>query len=304
MIQFVADQDVAADLRERFEKLPRNVCFIPNDFFCLNGAEDQFFGSKAKVIHIPEWIPLPALKTREYGDGQWSDKVIKERGRMLSRADEVVIFLRYNYAKYRFRQLRNMRYGSKRAQIAFVWHSRINELRNDIAEGNMALVYAMAKNANIERVEHSELVSEGSLALLRAIEKFDASRGNKFSTYACRSILKAFNRLSAKTGSYYYRFPSGLEFDSQDDNDDYSVEQESNRHEVADVHELTRVLAENRANLSVRELSIIETRYGIGRNRGRGGKTLAQMGKASGITRERIRQIEKRAILKLRAVMN
>ena len=43
-------------------------------------------------------------------------------------------------------------------------------------------------------VDFAEVVSEGNMALIRAVDKFNVERGFKFSTYACRAILKAFSR--------------------------------------------------------------------------------------------------------------
>ena len=69
----------------------------------------------------------------------------------------------------------------------------------------------MAKRTRMGDVDFGELVSEGNMALLRAVEKFDIGRGFKFSTYACRAILKAFSRIAMKTNRYRQAFPT--EFD-------------------------------------------------------------------------------------------
>ena len=49
------------------------------------------------------------------------------------------------------------------------------------------------------------------MALLRAVDKFDAGRGYKFSTYACRAILKAFSRQGMKLSKYRQRFPTDFD---------------------------------------------------------------------------------------------
>ena len=50
--------------------------------------------------------------------------------------------------------------------------------------------------------EFAEIVSEGNMALMRAVDKFSVDRGFKFSTYACRAILKAFSRTAMKSSRH------------------------------------------------------------------------------------------------------
>jgi RNA polymerase primary sigma factor len=68
------------------------------------------------------------------------------------------------------------------------------ETRSKIVTANMGLVLAMAKRSDFPGVEFTDLVSEGSMALLRAADKFDCARGFKFSTYASKWIQAAITR--------------------------------------------------------------------------------------------------------------
>ncbi|MEZ6241833.1 MAG: sigma factor [Phycisphaerales bacterium] len=77
----------------------------------------------------------------------------------------------------------------------------------------------MAKRTRMSEVDFADLVSEGNMALLRAVDKFDAGRGFKFSTYACRAILKAFSRQGMKLSKYRQRFPT--DFDPKLEESDY-----------------------------------------------------------------------------------
>jgi RNA polymerase sigma factor (sigma-70 family) len=163
----------------------------------------------------------------------------------------------------------------------------------------MALVLAMAKRTRIPNVEFSELVSEGNMALLRSVEKFDVSRGYKFSTYACRAILKGFNRLATKTGRYRQHFPT--EFDPDLERSDYDVM----KHDIQrkdSIDSLRDILATNRALLSEVERTIIMERFAIV-SRGKG-RTLAEVGKMVGLTNERVRQIQNSALGKIRAILD
>ena len=69
----------------------------------------------------------------------------------------------------------------------------------------------MAKRTRMSEVDFADLISEGNMALLRAVDKFDAARGFKFSTYACRAILKAFSRQGVKLSKYRAMFPTDFD---------------------------------------------------------------------------------------------
>src|SRR5690606_16387077 len=91
------------------------------------------------------------------------------------------------------------------------WAGRAAAARGRIVESNLPLVLAMARRAAPAGIDYSDLISEGNFALLRSVDKFDCSRGFKFSTYACRAILKSFSRVMMRNSRYRSRFP--VEFD-------------------------------------------------------------------------------------------
>src|SRR5690606_12623567 len=68
------------------------------------------------------------------------------------------------------------------------------EVKNQIVKANLRLVVSIAKRHVSASEEFFGLVSDGNMSLIRAIEKFDFSRGNKFSTYASWAIMKNFAR--------------------------------------------------------------------------------------------------------------
>jgi RNA polymerase sigma factor (sigma-70 family) len=179
-----------------------------------------------------------------------------------------------------------------------MWHRRVVQTENAIAEANMALVPAMAKRMGIPNVDFAEMVSEGNMTLLRSIEKFDASKGFKFSTYAGRSILRTLGRLARNTNRYRQRFSAEL-----DPKVGY-VDPSSIRHEcqVRDsVEAVTDILSHNRARLSPIERTVVRERFDIG---GQGkGRTLSEVGKMVGLSNERVRQIQARALGRIRAVL-
>ena len=280
--------------RKCYERIPGSVSAVWHPTFKRAGAKAEFFGPKARPIAPPQWTPFPEVPDQA---GRTAS-----RRMALTKADETQLFLRYNFARFRLGELaeKQQRRASKTRAVAMLeWYDRTEKLRSDLVAANMALVVAMAKRARIPNVEFPELISEGNMALLRAIEKFDVSRGFKFSTYACRAILKGFNRMATKAGRYYTRF--GTQYDPDLERSDY----DERRHEMQQagaVDDLREVIAKNRANLTAVERTIVVERFGLaGEPKG---KTLAEVGKIVGLSNERVRQVQKEALVKIRRVLN
>ena len=181
-----------------------------------------------------------------------------------------------------------------------LWYGRVRDTREFITQANLALVLAMARRTRISDLDFGELVSEGNMALLRAVEKFDVSRGFKFSTYACRAILKAFSRIATKASRYRRMFPT--EFDPTMEKSNY---QESRRTDVEQdaVEELQRIIGENRARLSDVERKVIQARFAVNRGQNAEAMTLEEVGRVIGVTKERARQIQNKALEKLRSAI-
>lgn len=270
-----------------------DIDYVENDLFAQRDAEAKLFGHDANEIEIPLWTTFP-----EVAEDVRSSSPRTGRRTRLSSQEEAHLFLRYNYARYRLVQLiadQRKRATLGRGKEMVVWYERAMHVRADLVRANLALVLAMAKRTRIPNVDFGEVVSEGNMALLRAVEKFDAGRGFKFSTYGCRAILKSFNRLATKTGRYRQRFPA--EYDPAMEKSDFDVK----RHEfqlAATVDALREILLGNRANLTDVERTVVMERFALA-NAGKG-KTLAEVGKLIGLTNERVRQIQTHALAKIR----
>ena len=285
--------DLSEEERRLFERIPAVVDYMDHASFGKSVTEDALFGENVAAIEVPGWCDFP--------DAPEESTLPRAKRRNLNAEDEASLFLRFNYAKYRLSGLvspRPRRLSARKVGQMVLWYRRAMKARANLVRANMALVIAMAKRTRIPNVDFGELISEGNMAMLRSVEKFDVSRGFKFSTYACRSILKSFNRLATKTGRYRQRFP--VEFDPDMETGDY----DSIRHDEQwddSVDSVREVVMENRANLSELERRIVVERFAIiSREKG---LTLAEVGKIVGLTNERVRQIQKLAIGKIRDVL-
>jgi len=223
---------------------------------------------------------------------------------ILSGEQERILFLKFNYARFRIREIQeklgNARPSLKQAREILHWHGIADQHRRQIAETNLALVLAMAKRTRMSEVDFADLVSEGNMALLRSVDKFDCGRGFKFSTYACRAILKAFSRQGMKFSRYRQRFPT--DFDPALEKSNY-LETLREQHVAESAAEVRHVVINNEADLSDVELTVIHHRFGIDSEPEKANLTLEQVGQLIGVTKERVRQIQNKALEKIREVL-
>jgi RNA polymerase sigma factor (sigma-70 family) len=153
----------------------------------------------------------------------------------------------------------------------------------------------------MSEVDFSDLVSEGNMALLRAVDKFDVARGFKFSTYACRAILKAFSRQGMKLSKYRQRFPT--DFDPKLEKSDY-LDRKREEFITDAAAEVKRIVLDNEAELSDIERTVIEHRFRLTTPEDDSkAMTLEQVGQIIGVTKERVRQIQNKALEKIRGVL-
>ena len=278
------------------EALTVNLDYVKNDLFKSASAERELFD---------EGLSIAPSSTSWYHP-MIDDELLRgsaPSSSLLSAQQERHLFLRYNYARMRAQQAATRfrtHPGKQCAREILRWYARVKETRELITQANLALVLAMAKRTRMSDVDFGELVSEGNMALLRAVEKFDAARGFKFSTYACRAILKALSRIALKTSRYRAAFPA--EYDPTMERSNY---QETRRADIEQdaVEELQRIIGDNRAQLSDVEKTVIQARFAINRGQDASALTLEEVGQVIGVTKERVRQIQNKALEKLRLTL-
>jgi RNA polymerase primary sigma factor/RNA polymerase sigma factor len=168
------------------------------------------------------------------------------------------------------------------------------KMKNQIVQANLRLVVSIAKRHVTASDDFFTLVSDGNMSLIRAAEKFDYSRGNKFSTYASWAIMKNFARTIPEEFKHRDRFRTTADelFSGQEDIRSDQLELESAQKQRE--QQIGKILS----RLDEREQQIIISRFGL--ERGHEPLTLKQVGAEMGVTKERVRQIEARAINKLR----
>ena len=278
-----------------YQSIPDHVDYVPHPEYLCPGTEKQLFGPEGPTIPVPQWRP-----SLEFQDGQDEVELPQDRPN-LSRQDEALLFRRYNCARYHMANLmekQRRRFDRGRVPQILAWYRRVLENRAALTHANMALVVAMAKRTKTNSVEFGELVSEGNMALLRAVDKFDFSRGFKFSTYACSAILKAFSRLATQAGTYHQRFPTNSEPEREPS--DELERRHADQRELA-LEDLRRVLLRNRAGLTDVEQTVLGARFGVvGHGRV---QTLHEVSGLVRLSRERVRQVQRGALTKLRLAM-
>jgi RNA polymerase primary sigma factor len=202
-----------------------------------------------------------------------------------------------NWLKFRAATSRG-RLDKKRATLRQIeqiegWLAEADTVKAILITSNLRLVVSIAKKFVDASWTFEELVSEGNVALMRAVEKFNFALGNRFSTYATYAIQRHFYRISHRGRQQRKRFVSDddalkTRADDPDTTDYHSAEQ------IGVLKELfTAFLAE----LEPRERKIVVARFGFD---GKAPRTFRELGSQMGVCKERIRQIQTRAMEKIR----
>lgn len=283
-------------LREQAEGvLAGNYAFMDSPAFKRKGIEKELFEETERELPLVAWYQ----PTRDEAVNGASVSTPQ----LMNAAEERLMFLRYNYSKLRLTRLQKQHKAEgltkELAEQAVEWHRKCEHFREYLTRTNLALVLAMAKRTRLGDVDFSEIVSEGNMALLRAVDKFNIDRGFKFSTYACRAILKAFSRTAQKHSKHRQRFP--VEFEPDLEKSDWTDKKRDNVEDDL-VDELKQIVDRNLAHLSNIEQTVIKQRFNWDQAQ-ETPLTLEEVGRIIGVTKERVRQIQNKALIKIRRLI-
>jgi RNA polymerase sigma factor (sigma-70 family) len=227
---------------------------------------------------------------------------------LLNKEQEQHLFRQMNFLKYKAARLRNQlrkdggaEVDPSRVRIQTLkeiedLQARANEVKDQLINANMRLVVNIAKRHTAHSDNFFELLSDGNMSLIRAVEKFDFGRGFKFSTYASWAIMKNFARSIPDELHRRERFVTGHEevFEAAPDT-------RSDEHELVASQERAKQNVNRLLDLlEPREREIIRMRAGMDDHGS--GMTLEQIGQQFDITKERVRQLHTRAMKKLRSL--
>jgi RNA polymerase sigma factor (sigma-70 family) len=285
--------------------LDQPLDFIPHPSFEDPGKEREIlapmpgadaYESKRREMKAPKDVPAELASLYEVP--------------LLNKDQEQHLFRKMNYLKHKAARLRNAlrkdgdpEQGVDPSRVRIQTLEQIenlqaeaNKVKDQLINANMRLVVNIAKRHSGQTDNFFELLSDGNMSLIRAVEKFDFGRGFKFSTYASWAIMKNFARSIPDEKHRRERFVTGHEEVFEVAPDNRTDEHEIVATQERATHSVNRLLE----YLEPREREIIRMRAGLDDHHR--SMTLEEIGKEFGITKERVRQLHARSMKKLRTL--
>ncbi|MBN9523798.1 sigma-70 family RNA polymerase sigma factor [bacterium] len=283
---------VVNEVRAR-ELIARPVDYIENPDFDDPTKEAEFlaempgkveFDAKLSQMRPPKDVPPQMAHLYEWP--------------LLTKEQEQHLFRKMNFLKHKLHRLAQS-VDPARAKVgelrkAEELRGEIKAVRDVLINCNQRLVYNNSKKHLAGGAENiDDLVSDGNLSLMRAVEKFDYSRGFKFSTYATWAIIKNFARSIPDEKTHKQRYMTG-----HDEVFEAKADVRTDEQEVLAVADAAKAkVSKLLDHLDPRTREVIRMRTGLDGSRE---MTLEQIGQHFGITKERVRQINVRGMKQLR----
>ena len=275
--------------------LEQPIDFIPSDEFLLENASEL-------IAELPIELDPPehsAIDSKGELPGYFADLYALP---LLTREEERELFRRMNYLKFKAKQLRETLSESRERVRDMNEIERLLEkslaIKNVLIRSNLRLVVSVAGKHRRQTAGFFEMISDGNMTLIRAIEKFDYSRGTKFSTYATWAIMRSFARSIPKEGTQLERFRTGNESVLTDEKDYRRAASVDEKLATNQYETLGSILGQ----LNEREQEAISLRFAL--HGTSSPMTLEQIGDRLGVSKERTRQIINTGLEKLRKIAN
>lgn len=238
---------------------------------------------------------LPVTNAAWYINYLENQSATNQPSYVLSVEEEKSYFVRYNYCKYMLSLKRDAYLedaSTENAEAAIVWNRKAAYNKEQITHANLALVLSAVKDFCNSNLDFEEMLSIGNFYLLKAMEKFDFSKNNKFSTYAYWAIIRGFGKDSKKKSKDKDFAPYSF------DNNLYKLIDETSEENVA-LNKLISIIDNNTASLSKFELECINLRWRFDGPYS-AQPTLEELSEVFGCTKQNVSRVEIMARDKIR----
>lgn len=287
---------VTRELQNRAEKIcSQEIEYVFSDKFVLDNACDQILLPLQKLC--AELNPASDTESSDFVS-QYSQLYSVP---LLEKEQEVILFRGMNYLKYRASVLAAT-VDLKSPCIGLL--DRIEQklkdaqrLRDYIIQANLRLVVSIAKGLTDRANSFDDIVSDGQLPLIRAVEIFDIERGNRFSTYGTWAVRNFLFRSTKKRRKYRSTFQSGVESVAVGLSD-YRSTQRSHESYHHTIHGVLKTVLET---LDEREQMILKRRFGL--HQSETPQKFREIAEDLGVSTERVRQLTIRSLQRIREVV-
>jgi len=219
---------------------------------------------------------------------------------LLTPQRERALFLKFNYHKYQFVTARR-RLDPQFARVRDLQRlesflADATHVKNDIVQANLRLVVSIARKHLRPGLSLMELISDGNITLMRAVEGFDVHRGHRFSTYATLALMKGFARSVPL-------MQAGMSCGHQVTGDLRGLQNVPDLRStgLGESQDMREQIGHLFAGLDQREKTVLNAHYGLEQGRTTAA-TFDELALEMGLSKHRVRQIERAALGKLRAL--